>query len=413
MRRICVMLTTEFPFLRGEPFLEREIFYVAKRFDEVLIFATVPEDKAKATRAIPDNVHAFPVHVYRNYAYKALLSGLFAKKEKYHGLRQSLYGAYCEGMAKGIAKRVKARLMPLLSADDHVVIYSYWFNYLCAASCRTALALRFAGIDTEVVSRAHGHDLYAERCKVGIIPLQKENLRTVDGVYACSENGRDYLIGKYPGDKNRIHTAYLGVENGDVCASFSAKRFLTASPFRAVKRLELFAEAFALFRQRHPEWKWVMLGGVPSDSPEVEKIIRENKMEDAIVVGGYLSNKDLLRFYRENSASYLVNTSSSEGLPVSMMEAQSFGVPCIGPDVGGVGEIIDEGNGFLFHKDISAENLADLLERAANLSEEEYDAKSKKSFTKQRERFDADKNFASWADMLFRLTDVNAEESRQ
>jgi len=403
------MLTTEFPFLRGEPFLEREIFYVAQRFDEVLIFATVPDGQAKPTRVTPENVRAFPIHVYRNYACKALLSGLFAKKEKYHGLRQSLYGAYCEGMAKGIAKRVKSRLIPLLSSDDRVVVYSYWFNYLCAASCRLCLDLRSTGIQTEVVSRSHRHDLYAERKKVGVIPLQKENLRTVDGVYACSENGREYLIGKYPEDKDRIRAAYLGVENGDVCASLSAKRFLTASPLRAVKRLEFFAEAFALFHQRHPEWKWVMLGGVPSDSPEVEKIVRENKLKDAIIAGGYLSNSDLLRFYRKNPVSYLVNTSSSEGLPVSMMEAQSFGVPCIGPEVGGVGEIIDEENGFLFPKDISVEGLADLLERAANLSEEEYDAKSQKSFARQREWFDADKNFASWADMLYGLTNVNAD----
>lgn len=407
------MLTTEFPFLCGEPFLEREIFYVAQRFDEVLIFATVPDGQAKSTRATPENVRAFPIHVYRNYACIALFSGLFAKKEKYHGLRQSLYGAYCEGMARGIAKRVKKRLIPLLSSDDCIVVYSYWFNYLCAAACRTARALRDHGIQAEVISRSHRHDLYAERKKTGVIPLQKENLRTVDGVYACSENGRDYLKGKYPGDKNRIHTAYLGVENGDVCASLSAKRFLTASPLRAVKRLELFAEAFALFHQRHPEWKWVMLGGVPSDSPEVEKIVRENKLEDAIVAGGYLSNKELLRFYRESPVSYLVNTSSSEGLPVSMMEAQSFGVPCIGPDVGGVGEIIDEENGFLFPKDVSVKSLADLLERAANLSEEEYKAKSQKSFARQRERFDADKNFTSWADMLYGLTNVNAEGLRQ
>ena len=407
------MLTTEFPFLRGEPFLEREIFYVAQRFDEVLIFATVPDGQAKPTRATPENVRAFPIHVYRNYACKALLSGLFAKKEKYHGLRQSLYGAYCEGMAKGIAKRVKERLTPLLSSDDRVVVYSYWFNYLCAAACRTAHALRDHDIQTEIVSRSHGHDLYAERKKAGVIPLQKENLRTVDGVYACSKNGRDYLIDKYPGDKNRIHTAYLGVENGGVCSSLSAKRFLTASPFRAVKRLELFAEGFALFHQRHPNWKWVILGGVPSDSPEVEKIVRENKLEDAIIAGGYLSNSDLLRFYRENPVSYLVNTSSSEGLPVSMMEAQSFGVPCIGPDVGGVSEIIDEENGFLFPKDISVEDLAELLERAVNLSEEEYKAKSQKSFARQRERFDADKNFTSWADMLYGLTNVNAEGLRQ
>ena len=44
----------------------------------------------------------------------------------------------------------------------------------------------------------------------------------------------------------------------------------------------------------------------------------------------------------------LMNVSYFEGIPVSMMEALSVGIPLLGPDVGGVSEIIKNGyNGFL------------------------------------------------------------------
>jgi len=46
-----------------------------------------------------------------------------------------------------------------------------------------------------------------------------------------------------------------------------------------------------------------------------------------------------------------INTSSSEGIPVSMMEAQSFGIPILAMDVGGVREIVGPQTGRLLQQD--------------------------------------------------------------
>lgn len=60
---------------------------------------------------------------------------------------------------------------------------------------------------------------------------------------------------------------------------------------------------------------------------------------------------DVSRFYRE--ADVLLSLSKSEGAPVSFMEANSFGTPVIATNVGGVGEIIEEGvNGFVVPLDV-------------------------------------------------------------
>ncbi len=50
---------------------------------------------------------------------------------------------------------------------------------------------------------------------------------------------------------------------------------------------------------------------------------------------GYMDNKEILKQYKTMEFSVFVNVSESEGLPVSIMEAASFGIPIIATDVGG------------------------------------------------------------------------------
>jgi len=50
-----------------------------------------------------------------------------------------------------------------------------------------------------------------------------------------------------------------------------------------------------------------------------------------------LPHNDVLNYYASNPVDVFINTSSSEGLPVSIMEAMSFGIPVIATNVGGTG----------------------------------------------------------------------------
>jgi len=56
---------------------------------------------------------------------------------------------------------------------------------------------------------------------------------------------------------------------------------------------------------------------------------------------GELSGEYLADAYR--STSIFVNPSYSEGLPTAVMEAAAFGVPVIATDVGGTGEVVQDG----------------------------------------------------------------------
>ena len=68
-----------------------------------------------------------------------------------------------------------------------------------------------------------------------------------------------------------------------------------------------------------------------------------------------------------------MNVSESEGIPVSIMEASSFGIPVIATNVGGVGEIVENGyNGLLLNKDFLNRDLSVCLKSIACMVDNDY-----------------------------------------
>lgn len=67
--------------------------------------------------------------------------------------------------------------------------------------------------------------------------------------------------------------------------------------------------------------------------------------------------------YKTEHINLFVNTSDNEGIPVSIMEAQQFGIPAIARNVGGNREIILEE--LLLPSDVTPEIIADLIKKYA------------------------------------------------
>ena len=81
-----------------------------------------------------------------------------------------------------------------------------------------------------------------------------------------------------------------------------------------------------------------------------------------------------MELYKEKPFDIFLNVSSSEGLPVSIMEAISFGMPVIATDVGGTSEITITGKtGLLLADEFKNEDLASAIEKLYHTKEsEEY-----------------------------------------
>jgi len=76
---------------------------------------------------------------------------------------------------------------------------------------------------------------------------------------------------------------------------------------------------------------------------ETESLLCELGLGHCVKITGY--RNDICRILRDTDL--LVQPSANEGFPIVALEAMSMRVPVIIPDVGGIGELIDGGNGVL------------------------------------------------------------------
>jgi glycosyltransferase involved in cell wall biosynthesis len=101
----------------------------------------------------------------------------------------------------------------------------------------------------------------------------------------------------------------------------------------------------------------------------------------------------VLSWYAENNPSLFINVSTTEGIPVSIMEAMSFGIPVIATDVGGTSEIVNDGNGMLLPKNPEISLISNIILQFYNLNDETKIKLKREVYTSWANNFDAEKNY--------------------
>lgn len=288
-------------------------------------------------------------------------------------------------------------------APRECVFYTYWFE---AVATGLGLARQFQP-DMRIVSRAHGYDIYEERYAVPYLPCRSQTLRLMDGVYPDSLAGTNRLRERYPAYRSKIETAFLGIPDPGFVTAASQDgvfRIVSCAVIRPLKRVDLLLEAIAEAARRRPaqRFEWHHFG-----NSEVEGVRQEMQARaDATFpsnarawLPGYSSQADLFAFYRDNPVDVFVNTSTSEGTPVSIMEAVSCGIPVMATAVGGNPEIVSEQNGLLLSPNPQPAEIAagffSLLDNPAAAA-----LKRQASKAVWRQRYNAETNFHSFGRML-------------
>ena len=142
-----------------------------------------------------------------------------------------------------------------------------------------------------------------------------------------------------------MQTIHNGIEN--IEKSFpqkSSDEFLIGSSGRLfpVKDYSLMVEIANLIA--HNENISFALAGDGPEKSNLENSIRQHDLNDCFDLVGHLD--DMVPFYSGLEA--YINTSLHEGIPMTILEAMSYGLPIISPNVGGIPEIIENGvEGFL------------------------------------------------------------------
>jgi len=132
------------------------------------------------------------------------------------------------------------------------------------------------------------------------------------------------------------------------------KVLLSVGHLQELKGYHLVVEAVARLRQKGVRCSYHIIGE-GDERDRLQTQIRALGLQEQVVLHGAVPNKRLRPWYQ--AASVFVLASSREGWPNVLNEALSCGAPCIATRVGGVPEIVREGeNGMMV--DRSVEGLA-------------------------------------------------------
>lgn len=121
------------------------------------------------------------------------------------------------------------------------------------------------------------------------------------------------------------------------------------------------------------------------DVQKCEKLINDNNLQERIKIKGWISGNDKGEVFK-NSDIYIL-PSYNEGLPMSILEAMSYGLPVISTPVGGIPEAVEDGvNGFLIQPG-DAKALAEKIDILAS-DKELREKMGQKSYEIAKEKFD-------------------------
>ena len=119
---------------------------------------------------------------------------------------------------------------------------------------------------------------------------------------------------------------------------------------------------------------------------------------------GSMPVSTIFDFYTTASVDLFINCSDVEGIPVSIMEAMSFGIPCIARDVGGNREIVDNNyNGILLSRNITVHELSDSIINLLCLDADKYEIMRRNAFKKYIDCYDARHNYSIYWDFILEM----------
>lgn len=360
MNNTVCLFTNEFPFGLQEAFIENEIESLCENFENVLI---VPLFKSTSIREFPfKNLHVMtPVNNSRKITihkfilflsptfWKTLIYGLYDCEISFDSIKKVIKQAF-------IVSRLKKYIRKRPEVSDVDLWYFYW-------GTNAISVLPFLTKHPKAVTRFHGYDLYSRDVRNGEVQVfQRKVLEKINKAFFVSEDGRKYLENKFQDLRGKLEISRLGVPDRGLSSRSNDKvlRIVTCSNIYKVKRISLFAKALSQITDFPIEWTHF------GDGPESVKLsvfkeVAKFKSNITMTFMGRKKNCEIMDYYLNHPVDLFVNTSSSEGLPVSIMEALSFGIPVIATDVGGCSELIDGNNGWIIDMNIRSRDLSDKI----------------------------------------------------
>lgn len=405
MPSLLVLITTNYPYTyRGG-----EVMFVAPEVQRLVsVFG--------ALRIAPLHALGERVDVPPGVEIDLTLSQALARARGTSLLRAfawpGFWGELCRGLRRGgwiggvrvwrwaaLAQTTYRWAQRRFDAATPVLFYTYWRGGSTLALARFARG--HAG--TQAVTRVHRYELYEDSFDPPFQPWHPAQYHELALTVTISQDGFDYLR-RAGVPAERLALSCLGTEAPVALARASTDgvvRIVSCSFVLAVKRVPLIAQVLSAWARLNPArtLHWTHFGAGP-ELGSVRAALRDAPDNLRATLPGQVTNAQVMAHYAAEPVDAFVLLSASEGLPVSIQEAASAGIPVLATDVGGVREIVGEDNGVLLAATPSVDDAVAALDRVLAGGP----AMRAASLRRWAAEFDAELNHRRFAQRLLDLT---------
>lgn len=361
-----------FPGSLDSTFFINEIPFLKKHFDRILVISYYGDKSKYDEIAERYNLEYFMVkkHSWLNFLNIKFLKWFFSKdvireiKENcsfsINGIKKFLYiiyyGLFYVDSTKFISNEIQKYI------DNDLFFYSFWLSR-GAYTISNFYDLKSKYNIKKIISRAHGYDLYLDRNELYYLPFRHYLDYHLDEIHFISEDGLRYYESHISSNKKlKRFVSRLGTSNPNgIRKKIFSKDTITIGScalIKQVKRLDLIIDVLSKIPY---DYYWVHVGKGEIEE-EIKKYAIEKLPPDKFKFLGFVSNDKILRIYEQFDVDFFINLSDSEGIPVTIMEAMSMGIPVIARNVGGISEIVNNSNGLLLNEPVGNDFSKKIIE---------------------------------------------------
>ncbi len=356
-----VLITDSFPFggVTEPSFVLPEIDCLSSLFERVIIVPTTTYD-SEDHYDLPENVEIDPIWIeHPDWRIKMRRGRFLLNPSFWHNIggkprRTDLtFAASAYAFAGVMGKWIKARSIDV----GETLFYTFWFDFPTVG-----LALLSGKNGLHYISRAHWHDIYADRAP----GLRLKAVEQSCGIFSAGEAGARYLRDEMPSLAGKIAVEHLGCTKAfpevvTECHLSEEKSitFLSVARVVAQKRVDLnykFLKALAIARPS-TQIRWIHVGDGELMTQLRELVALDCPGNLTVDLRGRQDNQSVHRIYRDEKIDWSMLLSEGEGLPIMVCESLSYGVPVVATMVDGTDEIVDDDCGLLLPADPEPEEF--------------------------------------------------------
>ena len=190
--------------------------------------------------------------------------------------------------------------------------------------------------------------------------LYKKLFSSADRVIVLSNLWKEW-VKKYLDIENNVIVVYNPCPKVVLTPNEPVKKeqILYAGTVNKRKGYHNLIQAFALIANKYPDWHLVFAGN--GEIEEGKKQAEELGIEQRVTFSGWLKGEQKDKTFRESSIFCL--PSYKEGFPVSVLDAWAYGLPVVTTPVGGLPDIVTDGENALLFEPGNIDELAAKLEK--------------------------------------------------